>query len=499
LFALLNKINYALGNASSLIHLSIRKGADPILNMPLTALKYHDVKRFSYHPTLSIIMCLNKVISIIKRPSIMDYRNILNCGTLFITLVIATAGHAQTKKDSVTLPAPYATKSVKNFSKVIGWKAGQQPVAPSGFTVTKFADSLENPRWIYVAPNGDIFVSEAGTRMKEKKRKEEDKAFFASKAQNFGSANRITLFRDKDKDGIYESKYVYITGLNQPFGMLILKGYFYVANTDNIIRFPYHASDTAMTGNGMKIINLLAGGYNNHWTRNIITNPEQTKLFVSVGSSSNDAKDGMADEQLRANILEINPDGTGERVYASGLRNPCGMDWLPGTHTLWTTVNERDELGDDLVPDYTTAVKEGGFYGWPFCYFGKHVDPLHKGERPDLVAKAIVPDVSLGSHTASLGLVFYKGQQFPAKYHNGLFIGQHGSWNRSELAGYKVVFIPFKNGKPSGKPEDFLTGFIADAAHEQVYGRPVGVAVLPDGSMLVADDAGKTIWRVSAE
>jgi glucose/arabinose dehydrogenase len=411
--------------------------------------------------------------------------------------MISTAAIAQTKQ-TVNLPPPYATESVKAFSKVIGWKDGQQPTAPAGFTVTKFADNLENPRWIYVAPNGDVFVSEAGTKKPDKKRDDEHTEFFNSKAQNFGSANRITLFRDKNKDGIYESRYVYISDLNQPFGILIMKGKFYVANTDEIISFPYNEADTVMNGTGTKIMTLPAGGYNNHWTRNIIANQDQTKIFVTVGSGSNVAEHGIENETLRANILEINPDGTGTKVYASGLRNPVGLDWSPVSNKLWTAVNERDELGDELVPDYTTAVKEGGFYGWPYSYFGQNVDPRHKGERADLVAKAIVPDVPLGSHTASLGLAFYKRKEFPVKYQNGLFIGQHGSWNRSQLSGYKVVFIPFINGKPSGKPEDFLTGFIADLDARKVYGRPVGVTVLNDGSLLVADDAAKTIWRVTA-
>lgn len=405
---------------------------------------------------------------------------------------------AQQYKDNVVLPKPYATKSVKNFSTVVGWKNGETPIAPKGFTVSKFADGLENPRWLYVAPNGDIFVAESGTRIPKKKREDEKDEFFKSKAQNFGSANRITLFRDTNKDGVYETKSSYLAGLSQPFGMLILNGYFYVANTDELLRFPYNEKETVNTGKEEKIIDLPAGGYNNHWTRNIITNPAKTKIYITVGSASNVAEQGIDTEIKRANILEINPDGSGERIYASGLRNPNGMDWVPGTTILWTAVNERDELGNDLVPDYATSVKDGGFYGWPYSYFGNNVDPRHKGERPDLVAKAIVPDIALGSHTASLGLTFYTQKAFPEKYQNGMFIGQHGSWNRTELSGYKVVFVPFKNGKPSGKPEDFLTGFLADASKNTVHGRPVDVAVLPDGSMLVTDDAAKTIWQVKA-
>lgn len=419
-------------------------------------------------------------------------------GVLFIVLSNLTL-QAQEYKDQVVLPAPYATKSSKVFSKVIGWKGNQAPVAPKGFTVSKFASGLENPRWLYVAKNGDVFVAESGTRIPKSKRSDEKDEFFASKSQNFGSANRITMFRDKDKDGVYESKYSYLANLNQPFGMLVLNNYFYVANTDEVLRFPYHEKDSTNTGKYEKIVELPAGGYNNHWTRNIIVNPEGTKIYITVGSESNVAERGIESEYKRANILEINPDGSGERIYASGLRNPNGMDWAPGTKTLWTAVNERDELGDELVPDYVTSVKDGGFYGWPYSYFGQNVDPRHKGKRADLVSKAIVPDVALGSHTASLGLTFYRNNSFPKKYQNGMFVGQHGSWNRAELSGYKVVFIPFKKGKPSGKPEDFLTGFIANAEKKEVYGRPVAVAALPDGSLLVTDDASKTIWRVTAK
>jgi glucose/arabinose dehydrogenase len=281
--------------------------------------------------------------------------------------------------------------------------------------------------------------------------------------------------------------------------VLVMNGSFYVANTDELLRFPYNAADTALTAEGKKLVDLPGGGYNNHWTRNIVANADKTKIYISVGSGSNVAEHGMNNEIRRANILEIDPDGSGEKVYASGLRNPVGMDWAPGTNTLWTAVNERDELGDDLVPDYATGLQRGGFYGWPYSYFGQHVDPRHKGEREDLVSKAIVPDVPLGSHTASLGLAFYRGNAFPEKYRNGMFIGQHGSWNRSVLSGYKVVFVPFVNGKPSGPPEDFLTGFIADGDKKQVYGRPVCVAELPDGSLLVSDDAAKTIWQVRAK
>lgn len=374
----------------------------------------------------------------------------------------------------LTLPSPYATESVRNEGKAIGWEDGQTPKAPAGFKVEKFAAGLEHPRWIYQAPNGDVFVAESNTKK---------------------SADRITLFRG----GNPGAKTTFLEDLNQPFGMLVLDNYFYVANTDGLMRFSYQEGQTKMTVKGEKILDLPAGGYNNHWTRNLLASPDRSKIFISVGSSSNVAEHGMDEEKRRANILTINPDGSGEEIYASGLRNPVGMDWVPGTNTLWTAVNERDELGDELVPDYMTSVKKGGFYGWPFSYYGQNVDPRRKGENPELVEKAIVPDVPLGAHTASLGLAFYDQDKFPAKYRNGAFVGQHGSWNRSQLAGYKVVFVPFKNGKPSGQMEDFLTGFIANAGDSKVYGRPVGVTVLADGSMLVADDDGGTIWRVTAE
>jgi glucose/arabinose dehydrogenase len=406
---------------------------------------------------------------------------------------------AQAPAESLLLPKPFATKSVKNFSKVVGWGQAQTPVAPVGFEVTKYADGLSNPRWMYVAENGDIFVAESKTIVKGVK-KIAAKISGKSKSQNSEeSANRITLLRDADKDGKAEKRYVFLSDLNQPLGMLILNNKFYVANTDGVLQFDYKPGATQLTGKGKKILSLPAGGYNNHWTRNIIAKKDGSKIYVSVGSGSNVAEHGLENEIRRANILEINPDGSGERVFASGLRNPVGMAWAPGTSTLWTAVNERDELGDDLVPDYMTSVKEGGFYGWPYSYLGQNPDPrMKENPRPDLVQKAIIPDVSLGNHTASLGLAFYDKTAFPAKYHNGAFVGQHGSWNRSELSGYKVVFVPFKNGKPTAQPEDFLTGFRVSPTTNDVHGRPVGVAVLADGSLLVADDAGNTIWRVKS-
>lgn len=383
----------------------------------------------------------------------------------------------KTAVGDITLPPPYATESKTNNSKVIGWPNGVTPKAPEGFTVTKFADGFENPRWTYIAPNQDIFVVESGTRT---------------------SKNQITVFRDKDKDGKFETRQVFITGLNRPFGMLVLKDFFYIANTDGLYRYPYKNNPMKLETKGEKILELPAGGYNNHWTRNLLGSPDGSKIYVSVGSGSNNAEHGVDKEVRRAGILEINPDGTGEKIYASGLRNPVGMDWNPINKELWTAVNERDDLGDDLVPDYITSVKKDGFYGWPYSYFGSIPDPRMKGERKDLVEKAIVPDVSVGAHTASLGLAFYTKDAFPAKYKNGAFVGQHGSWNRSKISGYKVLFVPFKDGKPSGKPEDFLTGFVSDENKAEVYGRPVAVTIMNDGSLLVNDDSSNTIWKVTA-
>ncbi|MEO7309685.1 MAG: sorbosone dehydrogenase family protein [Chitinophagaceae bacterium] len=393
--------------------------------------------------------------------------------------------------DSVSLPAPFATPSVSNNSKVIGWPAGKTPVAPEGFAVTKFAEGLDNPRWVYVGPNGDVFVAMANTIS-------DGFTKTANGNTKLGkSSNTILLLRDQDGDGIPETKHVFLTGLNRPLGMLILNNKFYVGNTNGLWAYPYQTGQTEIITEGTKILDLPAGGYNNHWTRNLIANKEGTKIYVTVGSGSNVAEHGLDNEKRRANVLEINPDGSGERIYAGGLRNPVGLGWATGTNILWTAVNERDGLGDDLVPDYATSVKDGGFYGWPFAYYGKNPDPRMRGERMDLVNSTLVPDVSMGAHTASLGLAFNDKNYLTPAYSGGMFVGQHGSWNRSVLSGYKVVYVPFKNGKPSGAVQDFLTGFISDLDKSQVYGRPVGVAFAHDGSLLVADDAGKTIWRIT--
>ena len=380
---------------------------------------------------------------------------------------------------TLELPSPYSSKVVRNISKVVPWPEGQKPVAPEGFKVTKFAGDLEHPRISYIAPNNDIFVAESNDPKK--------------------SANRISMFRDTNNDGKPEERYVFLENLNQPYGMLVLGDYFYVANVDGIIRFPYKAGQNSIEASGETILELPAGGYNHHWTRNIITNKDRTKIYVTVGSSSNVGEYGMEKEKRRANILEINPDGSGEKVYAFGIRNPVGMDWNPVTNELWTVVNERDNLGNKLVPDYLTSVKEGAFYGWPYSYFGDNKDPRWRHDpHLELVNKAVVPDVPLAAHSASLGLEFYENDMFPKKYKNGAFIGQHGSWNRADLAGYKVLFVPFQDGKPQ-QPQEFLTGFIANEATSEVYGRPVGITTLPDGSLLVNDDDGNVIWRISTE
>ena len=402
-------------------------------------------------------------------------------------------------RQEIKLPEPDTTGKTKNYSKVIGWPDDKTPIAPEGLNVTKFADGMRNPRWAYVAPNGDIFVAESNTESDPEEKAEAEKTGKAESQNTGASADRITLFRDTDGDGMPDIQEIFLDGLNQPFGMLVLGNSFYVANTDGLVRFPYEEGQNKITAEGTTILELPAGGYNNHWTRNIIANEQGTKIYVSVGSGSNVGENGMEHEVRRANILEINPDGTGEHIYAAGLRNPVGMDWAPGTQTLWTAVNERDGLGDELVPDYITSVKEGAFYGWPYAYFGQNVDPRRVGEGPELVKETLVPDVPLAAHSASLGLAFYDKTAFPEKYHNGAFIGQHGSWNRTELVGYRVMFVPFENGEPVGEPEDFLTGFMAENENNEVHGRPVGVTVLPDGSLLVMDDSSNTIWRVSAD
>lgn len=392
------------------------------------------------------------------------------------------------------LSSPDPAHKAEKLSRVLGWPTGKVPEAAPGFSVSEFAGQLDNPRNVYALPNGDILVAESNSVPKGPKEENLDPGKAARKGT---SANRISLLRDKDGDGVAEERSEFIKGLNQPFGIALIGSQLYVANTDGLFVFPYNEGDTRITVPGKKILDLPAGGYNNHWTRNLLVKPDQSKILISVGSGSNVAENGIEEEVRRANILEINPDGSGERIVAGGLRNPVGMDWAPGTGALWTVVNERDELGDELVPDYLTSVQDGAFYGWPYSYFGQNEDPRLGGQRPDLVAKALTPELALGAHTASLGLAFAKGDFLPEPFREGAFVAQHGSWNRIEIAGYKVIFTPFKDGKPSGQAIDFLTGFVVDADRAEVYGRPVSVTVLPEKkAVLVVDDSGDKIWAV---
>lgn len=377
--------------------------------------------------------------------------------------------------EQLILPPPNATRAVANPPNVIPWPKGKTPTAPAGFEVNLFADELDNPRMLYVLPNGDVLVMESTPQQ---------------------SQSRIVLLRDSTRRGKPDIRQSFLRRLNMAFGMTLINNRFYVGNTDGIVVFPYTSGELRLQRNPEKILDLPTGG---HYTRNLVADPAGKKIYVAVGSATN-VDEQRVDEKdpRRAAILQVNPDGRGMRVFASGMRNPVGMDWDTKTNQLWAVVCERDMLGDELVPDYLTNVRESAFYGWPYSYFGQNEDPRKKGQRPDLVAKAIKPDYALGSHVAPLGLTFYNGKSFPAHYQGGAFIGMHGSWNRSSLAGYKVAFVPFENGRPSGPIEDFLTGFIVNPKSRDVYGRPVGVAVWTDGSLLVADDAAGKVWRVSA-
>jgi len=379
-----------------------------------------------------------------------------------------------------------------------GWPSGTQPVAAAGLAVDAYATGLDHPRWLYVLPNGDVLVAESNgpPRPDDMRGIKGWAARLVMKraGATVPSANRVTLLRDTDDDGIADYRSELLAGLNSPFGMVLVGGDLYVANTDSVMRFPYATGDTQITLPGAKVVDLPAGTINHHWTRNIIASRDGSRLYVTVGSNSNVGENGMDNEVDRAAILEVDPASGRSRVFASGLRNPNGLDWEPITGALWTTVNERDELGSDLVPDFMTAVHDGAFYGWPYSYYGRHVDARVEPQRPDLVARAIAPDYALGAHTASLGLVFYQGKLLPQRYAGGAFIGQHGSWNRRPPSGYKVIFVAFVNGRPVGTPEDVLTGFLDAGGH--ALGRPVGVAVDRTGALLVADDVGNVVWRV---
>lgn len=400
------------------------------------------------------------------------------------------------------LPAPEKKLiPTVNIAPAKGWPANIQPTSVAGTQVNAFAKDLQHPRWLYLLPNGDVLVAETNAPA----RPEANKGFFGwirgLVMKNAGSggesANRITLLRDTDNDGIADFRAPLLEGLNSPFGMALVGNNLYIANTDAIVHFTYNTGDTKITSPGTTLVDLPAGPINHHWTKNIIAGADGSKLYVTVGSNSNIGEAGMAVEEERAAILEVDI-RTGKRaIYAFGLRNPNGLAWHPTTGELWTVVNERDELGNDLVPDYLTSVQKGGFYGWPYSYFGQHIDERVQPQQPDLVKQAIVPDYALGAHTASLGLAWSAGNTLPQQFADGMFIGQHGSWNREPRSGYKVVFIPFVNGKPSGAlPIDVLSDFLSKDG--DAYGRPVGVILDSKGALLVADDVGNVIWRVSA-
>ena len=398
------------------------------------------------------------------------------------------------------LPAPESSFiPTTAFEKARPWTANEHPTAPAGFVVTRYASGLDHPRWLYVLPNGDVLVAESSTIPSPPHGLLDYVGDYLRKdSADVGvSANRVTLLRDSKGTGTVDTRAVFLKGLDQPFGMLLLNGNFYVGNTASVVRYPYKDGETAIADKGEKILDLPRGGYNNHWTRNLFARSDGKKIYVTVGSGSNVGENGADNELHRANILEINPDGSGMRVFASGLRNPNGLDYAPGTTDLWTVVNERDMIGNDLVPDYLTHVSDGEFFGWPYAYWGKHVDARVTPQRPDLVARAVAPDYSLGAHVAALGLVFYTASAFPEHYRGGAFIGEHGSWNRNPFSGYAVVYVPFANGKPTGQPEPFLTDFMSPTENGIARGRPVGVAIDKTGALLVADDVGNTVWRVA--
>jgi glucose/arabinose dehydrogenase len=412
----------------------------------------------------------------------------------------ATAPIAEGYGEKPTLPAPVKTWiPTIVVSKAVGWPSGGTPKAGNGMAVAAFAEGLDHPRTVRTLPNGDVLVAETAEPPKPsdgKGVKAWFQSFFMDRAgAKVQSANRITLLRDADGDGKAELKTVFAQNLNSPFGMALVGDKLYVADTDAIVVLPYKEGATTASGPAEKLVDLPGGPINHHWTKDLVASADGTKLYATVGSNSNVAENGMDAEKDRAAVLEVDIAAKTTRLFASGLRNPNGPSFQPDSKQLWVSVNERDEIGSDLVPDYMTSVKDGGFYGWPYSYYGRHVDDRVKPQRPDLVEKAIVPDYALGPHTASLGLTFNTGGLFPAKYRNGAFVGQHGSWNRKPQSGYKVIFVPFKEGKPAGAPEDVLTGFLNDKGEAQ--GRPVGVAIDKAGALLVADDVGNKIWRVT--
>ncbi len=397
-----------------------------------------------------------------------------------------------------TLPPPNKTLiPTVHVATATGWPAGAMPQATQGTQVNAFAEGLQHPRWLYVLPNGDVLVAESaapGTDKPPSLKSRVASMFMKKAGSQVPSANRISLLRDINGDGVADLRSTFLSGLYSPFGMVLVGKDLYVANADALMRFPYEKGATEITDPGTKVTDLPAG-LNHHWTKNVIASRDGRKLYITVGSNSNIGENGMESEEGRAAIWELDRASGNKRLFATGLRNPNGMAWEPQTGKLWTAVNERDELGSDLVPDYITSVKDGGFYGWPYSYYGQHVDERIQPQRPELVAKALVPDYALGPHTASLGITFAKGSKLPA-FQNGLFVGQHGSWNRKPRSGYKVIYVPFKGGKPNGQPVDVLTGFLDEKGNAQ--GRPVDVKLDSKGALLVTDDVGNKVWRVSA-
>ncbi|MBA3696662.1 MAG: sorbosone dehydrogenase family protein [Methylotenera sp.] len=434
--------------------------------------------------------------------------NMLNINIVLSTMLVLTACGQQATLPvaagigpSPTLPPPNKTLiPTVNIAPAKGWSSNGMPVAAPGTKVVVLAKELNHPRWLYVLPNGDVLVAETNAPLKPDDGKgikgKIMKMVMKRAGASVPSPNRIILLRDSNGDGVVDQKSTFIENLNSPFGMTLVGHDLYVANSDAIVKFLYVENALSITDKGQKLVDLPAGTINHHWTKNIIANKDGTKLYATVGSNSNVAENGMEAETERAAILEVDIKSGQHTVFASGLRNPNGMAWEPETGVLWTVVNERDEIGSDLVPDYLTSVKQGGFYGWPYSYYGQHIDDRVKSQNTKLVASAIPPDYALGPHTASLGLTWSGGNQLPAEFKTGMFIGQHGSWNRKPLSGYKVIFVPFNTGKPAGEPIDVLTGFVDKDG--DAFGRPVGVAIDKQGALLVADDVGNTIWRVTA-
>lgn len=399
------------------------------------------------------------------------------------------------------LPEPNKTLiPTVNIAPAVGWPDGGKPTAAAGTQVAAFAEGLDHPRWMYVLPNGDVLVAETNAPPKPDDSKGIKgwvmKKVMGKAGAGVPSPNRITLLRDADHDGVAETRTVFLQNLNSPFGMTLVGNDLYVADTDRLLRFNYEPGATEIKTQPIKVTDLPGGTLNHHWTKNVIASKDGSKLYVTVGSNSNVGENGLDKEEGRAAIWEVDRATGNHRIFASGIRNPNGLAWEPTSGALWTAVNERDEIGSDLVPDYITSVKDGGFYGWPFSYYGQHVDVRVNPQNLDLVAKAIAPDYAVGPHTASLGLTFAEGNTLPAQFKEGAFIGQHGSWNRKPHSGYKVIFVPFTGGKPSGTPVDVLTGFLDK--DENALGRPVGVVIDQQGGLLVADDVGNKVWRVSA-